>query len=574
MAEEATELRSQLASAEERASAAEARADALAAQLGEALRLQARAPAPAQAPAPAPAPAPPRAVHRLLAELARHQVVGPSPSKSSASESYMAPARGLACYEGGARAPLSPALAALARPPPALAAMDHPALLEERAWYPLLSFALPPWIPWKRNDERPAHRTRGAREARTLFDVSSAEAARITSFSGVQMPWTCKPELLARVRPWHPPFTAEAKSAESHVFEELAVYAMLGMLKALFSHVPEGHATFFTTPPVAYGLAAFPYAAHVVGVEWVGRACLHIASEPFFLGTPAHAAAVAGLPDHSYEREAVHVDLRLEYALEPEPPGPLPTQPPAAAAAAPPLRPLIAWSVTPQPDGRFRKIVSANAYEQDVFRRMHAAYAALGSAREAARGGLDPAPPSLLEARLLFGAGAVCVEMAWAPGADAELADLAPGGAAVAGVAAAIAWLARRRLLYLDLRPPNVRVQRSAGAGAGAGAGGDAAALVDYDDLVRSPAALVSFAALRAQLAAATAEHFAARAAGGGALSYLDAFPALAAALQDPAVQWEAEGAAAAEPGAHAAAPGAPGAGARGGDAADDSEAP
>jgi hypothetical protein len=158
--------------------------------------------------------------------------------------------------------------------------------------------------------------------------------------------------------------------------------------------------------------------------------------------------------------------------------------------------------------------------------------------------------------------------MAWAPGADAELADLAPGGAAVAGVAAAIAWLARRRLLYLDLRPPNVRVQRSAGAGAGEGE--DAAALVDYDDVVRSPAALVSYAALRAQLAAATAEHFAARAAGGGALTYLDAFPALAAALQDPAVQWEAEGAAAAEPGARAA-PGAPGAGARGGDAADDS---
>ena len=545
MAEEATELRSQLASAKERASAAEARADALAAQLSEALRLQ----APAMSQAPAPAPAPPRAVHRLLAELARHQVVGPSPSKSSASESYMAPARGLACYEGGA--PLSPALASLARPPPALAAMGHPALFEEHAWYPLLSFALPPWIPLDRDDERPAHRTRDARVASTLFDVSSAEVARIALFSGVQLPWTCRPELLARVRPWHPPFTAEAKFAESHVFEELAVYAMLGMLKAFFSHAPEGHATFFTTPPVAYGLAAFPYAGHIVGVEWVGRACLHIASEPFFLGTPAHAAAVAGLPDHSYEREAVHVDLRLEYAMEPEPEpgqGPGQGQGPAAGAASPP-RPLIAWSVTPQPDGRFRKIVSASAYEQNVFRRMHAAYAALGSAREAARGSLDPAPPALLEARLLFGAGAVCVEMAWAPGADAEIADLAQGGAAVAGVAAAIAWLARRGLLYLDLRPPNVRVQRSAGAGAGAAA----AALVDYDDVVRSPATLSSYAALRVQLAAATAEHFAASAAGGCALTYLDAFPALAAALQDPAVQWEAEGPEGAAEGAEAA---------------------
>ena len=82
----------------------------------------------------------------------------------------------------------------------------------------------------------------------------------------------------------------------------------------------------------------------------------------------------------------------------------------------------------------------------------------------------DKAPTSLVRARLLFGAGEVCVTMS---GNDATAIDLAERGCAAKPVALAILWLARHGLLYTDLRPPNVRVSSS----------GDVT-LIDYDDLI------------------------------------------------------------------------------------------
>jgi hypothetical protein len=86
--------------------------------------------------------------------------------------------------------------------------------------------------------------------------------------------------------------------------------------------------------------------------------------------------------------------------------------------------------------------------------------------------------------------------MPWVGGRDAVDADLAPGGCAVQPVAEAIAWLARRGLVYVDLRPPNVRIEEKEEeeeAGAGGPLGSAAAAtsqairrrvvLIDYDDL-------------------------------------------------------------------------------------------
>ena len=76
---------------------------------------------------------------------------------------------------------------------------------------------------------------------------------------------------------------------------------------------------------------------------------------------------------------------------------------------------------------------------------------------------------------------------------------------AVAPVAEAIVWLARRKLLYTDLREPNVRI-RSGGGGGGGGAAGSRApsvALIDYDDMVLLDAAPASVGELRARRRAA-----------------------------------------------------------------------
>lgn len=323
--------------------AANARADALAARaLGETARadaLAARTDAVARRLAAlsvsgvgggggAPAPLP-RSRHAVLALLAQRREQGPSPSKVAAGNSYLEPARGMAVYDG-ALAPLTPALATAALPPPllaSLAALACPALFDEASVYPLLSAALPAWVV---AEQQPAHVTKGARTASALHGIDAATARGMPFFGGVLLPWGCRPELLAPAPAWRPAYVAEAKSVDTHIFEELAVYAMLGMLASLFSRAPEGCATFFPTPPRAFGLAAFPHVGYLVAVEWVARASLHVVSEPFFLGSAAHARAVAALPGHDYEREAVHVDLRSGYTVEPEPP--------AADAATPAQR--------------------------------------------------------------------------------------------------------------------------------------------------------------------------------------------------------------------------------------------
>jgi len=114
-------------------------------------------------------------------------------------------------------------------------------------------------------------------------------------------------------------------------------------------------------------------------------------------------------------------------------------------------------------------------------------------------------PASLVPGvRLLFGAHEALVEMRAVTGREASH-DEATGGAAPAAAAApprpdvleavagAIAWLAERRLLYTDLRGPNVVVSCGGGGGGGGEEGGGgggggralpAAWLVDYDDCV------------------------------------------------------------------------------------------
>ena len=122
-------------------------------------------------------------------------------------------------------------------------------------------------------------------------------------------------------------------------------------------------------------------------------------------------------------------------------------------------------------DAAFFKIIRGDAFDAAFFRRLAATYAALGTA-VAEAGAARPA--EIVPAELLFGAGEVCVRMPWARGRDAVLGDLSDGGSAVAPVVRAVVWLARRSLLYVDLREPNVRVDDATGA----------VALVDYDDMI------------------------------------------------------------------------------------------
>jgi hypothetical protein len=303
--------------------------------------------------------------------------------------------------------------------------------------------------------------------------------------------WNCGPELLTVVRErFHPAFNGEVKSAMSGgekaghltMFDELETYLLLGMLGSYFRGVPHGSHRFFRSPPRAYGLAAIAHVGYLVAAEWVGKALLSVVSQPFFIASPEHAAAVARLPDADASSDVIHV--RVDGVG-------VDTWAPSSSANA-----RVLWRTEPparDDDAFFWKILRGDGFDAPYLRGVYNSYAGLAAARASATAD-DPPPASLVDAELLFGAGELCVRMPWVYGRDATPEDLRAGGVAVAPVAAAVAWLARHGLLYIDLRAPNVRIDE-----------GDRVRLVDYDDCVVLDAPVADAAALCNELRARNA---------------------------------------------------------------------
>lgn len=217
-------------------------------------------------------------------------------------------------------------------------------------------------------------------------------------------------------------------------------------LGAFFRDVPPGSHRFFKSAPYAFGLAAVSAVGYVVLVEWVGKLHASVVSEPFFLGSPAHRAAVQKLPDHDFTAEAVNIgvdDVVVKVW-------------PSTAGSAP----IVIWRAVAPPaesmgnDAKFFKIIRGDGFEASFLRNVHDVYAALAGALV----GVADRPKAIVDAELLFGAGELCVLMPWIGGRDAVHADLSEGGCAVEPIAQAIIWLARRGVLYIDLRPVNVRI--------------------------------------------------------------------------------------------------------------------
>ena len=371
------------------------------------------------------------------------------------------------------------------------AAMALGATLQEESAYPIATAFVPDWI---KAETRPAHLSKGCRAASTLYLKEGRAQPR---FPRTRVTWTSKPELLTVPKEsFHPAFTGEIKSAISSgegsspkLFEELLNYGLLAMLGSYFQDVPTGCHRFFRAPPRAFALAGLAHVGYLVAMEWVGKVHGSVVSEPFFLGSPAHKAAVERLPDSHQAGAFVDVNLvDIDVSAWPPQPGAAarvvwrtqpPPPPPAATSSAPP-------SPTPPAaryQGQFFKLIPDHAFEAADFRRMHAAYGRLRTAWLAGPEQGNPPPPALLPAELLFSAGLVGVFMPWVQGRSVEPSELGAGGLALAPVVDAIVWLARQGLLYTDLRAPNVLV-REGGEGGEEGGAAASVVLIDYDDML------------------------------------------------------------------------------------------
>ena len=238
---------------------------------------------------------------------------------------------------------------------------------------------------------------------------------------------------------------------------------ILGLLHSAFRVGTIRGRRFHTAPPVGYVLLSCGCVGFLLGVEWVGKLFAYSVSQPFFLGSPEHTVAVAALPV---------TRLRMDDAVVVPHVGGSWRYYPSVGD------PVVSWTSEAAPGGRFWKIIQCDAFEghpeggvarlralYDVFAR----YAAALNAPPPH----DPPPPALLQAQLLYGAFELLVDMPFVGLREATAGDLAAPGAVADAVAAAVAWLARRGLLYVDLGLPNVRV-----------GGGPTVWLVDYDDMV------------------------------------------------------------------------------------------
>ena len=208
----------------------------------------------------------------------------------------------------------------------------------------------------------------------------------------VTLPWMCEPELYTSSAAGHPAFGGELKSAGTGqaLYNELLTYVLFGMLRSLFPAGPTQR--FYTQPPIGYSIAAFPHCGYLLGVEWIGKLLLYPISEPFFLGSDAHKAAVDALPD-----------IELSKWIELDVCGS-----DTSWACYPPAGPVqVSWTTGADKGGRFRKLIQCSAFDNhpsggmQCFRALYATYLTYSAALEATLPTMGPRKRCLMLACFL-----------------------------------------------------------------------------------------------------------------------------------------------------------------------------
>lgn len=204
---------------------------------------------------------------------------------------------------------------------------------------------------------------------------------------------------------------------------------------------------FYARPPLGYALVAYPYLGQVWAVECLGKMSFSPYSQPFLLGSQQHREVMATLPQPHFEPPLV-LDLTV-------------VQPWRTVPGK--RQELTSWCTQ---GGMFRKLVRGDARSGAGFASMHAACARLAVV-------LPHAPPHLhlpTSLCLLFGLHCVLVESVPVVVGRAALEEeelYTIGSPLLLSVARAISWLAAQRVIYTDVRAPNVMVDKDGVAWAG-----------------------------------------------------------------------------------------------------------
>jgi len=342
--------------------------------------------------------------------------------------------------------------------------LSYNELLQEGAFYELVGATIPSWVSLlgKRS------RLNGGVSAGILYGANGPGP----SFRRVSWPWQCLLEQTTRSDALHAGFNAEVKSvAGKQMWNELLTYVAMSIVDALFRRSSD--IRFYTNPPVGYGVVCFPHCGYIVAVEWVGKLLATPYSQPFFVGSKEHKVAVAGLPDVDFhEFIGVNMENIKWHSMSNR---------------------LVCWTGLPtvltadngqQLVNQFLKLMTCESFDHlhepaGFFRRLYNTYKTYGAAwdAESASPTVGAVPQALLRARLWCGVFAVVVTMDFIKGNEAtekQLQASTPNDEKGArGIATAVVWLARRGLIYYDLREPNILVESDG-----------CWRLIDYDDMI------------------------------------------------------------------------------------------
>lgn len=311
----------------------------------------------------------------------------------------------------------------------------------------------------------------------------------------VTLPSQCQPELATRVKePARAASGGEMKPIEEVAMEEHFAYTTIGMSDSYFSsEVYPDHHVFYKSPPIGCSTLGAGPMGMLFAAEWIGVVFFSIISEPFFAGSKGHREALNMFDAVESSRDVAHpLLIPRDFLLNSNPRQKL----------------GVAWG---ELDGHFIKIIEApfllekqNVGLGDFNKGDHKYRGIIG---EEACGEANWSSNSVffyhlykvmsvwqkvwstecdaddanyrsvfVPVDLLFGEFCVCLRSPLVGTADAD-SDMFADADLMAPIVGAVLWLARTwQLLYIDLRPPNLRVSEAVA--------GATIHLVDYDDMV------------------------------------------------------------------------------------------
>jgi hypothetical protein len=286
----------------------------------------------------------------------------------------------------------------------------------------------------------------------------------------------CTPELNTRSRLGYPGFNGELKSWDTNMFEEVVQYVTIAMLDSYFSQETYPLRTvFYSSPPCGYGIVGYGPCGMLISVEMIGALYYSFISKPFFLGSQDHISAIdmvnarhtepqspSFFVPHSHKSYFTNMDkCKVKFSL-------LKTD----------NNELLFFKIVPcvifysenapkqnkkqYDQNSITSVIGENSCQNCqwndttiFFYHMYRVYKKLEILNSA---GMQH-HASYVPCRLHYGRMEVCITSPAVGNRDATMQDFENDEEVISKIVEFVYWLARSTgLLYIDMRPPNIRL--------------------------------------------------------------------------------------------------------------------